>query len=267
MNKIIFPMKVHAVKLEYRRLKLEKMPHGHYISRKDKTIVVITYDPENAKYNSRHPRTLYVTSKLGKIYSEKINNYMRLKQEYDALLSDWNSRYRFAPPRIEFPIRQYYDPHLMNNDFYNKEPERCGKYISDNPTVSEHGELKSKNELMGADLLKEMGIPFKYETSVYFEETGETINPDYLVNFFEIDRCAYLEVLGMNDKTDYSVKTAVKINSFSKDRFRPGREVIYVLLYDKANFDKDYFVSQVLSAFNDMIPDSALIWDAESEAV
>ena len=218
-------MKVHAVKLEYRRLKLEKMPHGHYISRKDKTIVVITYDPENAKYNSRHPRTLYVTSKLGKIYSEKINNYLRLKQEYDALLSDWNSRYRFAPPRIEFPIRQYYDPHLMNNDFYNKEPERCGKYISDNPTVSEHGELKSKNELMGADLLKEMGIPFKYETSVYFEETGETINPDYLVNFFEIDRCAYLEVLGMNDKTDYSVKTAVKINSFSKDRFRPGREV------------------------------------------
>ena len=117
-------MKVHAVKLEYRRLKLEKMPHGHYISRKDKTIVVITYDPENAKYNSRHPRTLYVTSKLGKIYSEKINNYLRLKQEYDALLSDWNSRYRFAPPRIEFPIRQYYDPHLMNNDFYNKEPER-----------------------------------------------------------------------------------------------------------------------------------------------
>ena len=28
MNNIIFPMKVHAVKLEYRRLKLEGMPHG-----------------------------------------------------------------------------------------------------------------------------------------------------------------------------------------------------------------------------------------------
>ena len=48
---------------------------------------------------------------------------------------------------------------------------------------------------------------------------------------------------------------------YSKDKYRPGREVIYVILYDKSNFDKDYFISQVLSAFNDMIPDSALVWE------
>ena len=29
MNDIVYPMKVHAVKLEYRRLMLEKMPHGY----------------------------------------------------------------------------------------------------------------------------------------------------------------------------------------------------------------------------------------------
>ena len=198
---------------------------------------------------------------------EKINNYLVLKSEYDALLDDWNSRYRFAPPRVVFPIRQYADPHFMNNGYFSKQAERCGNYIPDNPTFSEHGDLKSKNELMGADLLKEMGIPFKYEPSVYIKEADETINPDYLVSFFEIDRCSYLEVLGMTDKIGYSMRTVEKISDFSKGKFRPGREVIYVLLYDKANFDKDYFVSQVLSAFNDMIPDSALIWEEESEAV
>ncbi len=260
-------MKVHAVKLEYRRQKLEQMPHGHFNVRKGKANVVVTYDPDNPKLTPKKPRTLYVTSKLGKIYSEKINEYLNLKAEYDALLNDWNSRYRLAPPRIVFPIKQYADPHFMNNDYYNRQPERCGKYIPDNPTVSEHGDLKSKNELMGADLLKEMGIPFKYETEVFFTETEETVNPDYLVNFIEIDRCSYLEILGMNDKPDYSARTASKIFVFSKEKYRPGREVIYVLLYDKSNFDKDYFVSQVLAAFNDMIPDSALIWDAESEAV
>ena len=31
-------------------------------------------------------------------------------------------------------------------------------------------------------------------------------------------------------------------------------------------FDSEYFISQVLSAFNDMIPDSALIWDSEKAA-
>ena len=90
--------------------------------------------------------------------------------------------------------------------------------------------------------------------------------PDYLINFFEIDRCSYLEILGMNDRYDYSVKTATKINSFSKDQYRPGREVIYVLLYDKANFDEDYFVSQVLTAFDTMIPDNAIVWKTDSEA-
>ena len=31
-------------------------------------------------------------------------------------------------------------------------------------------------------------------------------------------------------------------------------------MYDKHNFDKTYFIEQVLSAFNSLIPDSALEW-------
>ena len=120
---------------------------------------------------------------------------------------------------------------------------------------------------MGSDILKLMDIPFKYETEVTFVETKETINPDYLINFYEIDRCAYLEILGMNDKLDYSIRTASKINGFSRDVYRPGREVIYVVLYDKSNFDRDYFIGEILSAFNNMIPDDALIWNDESQAV
>ena len=57
-----------------------------------------------------------------------------------------------------------------------------------------------------------------------------------------------------------------KITGFCKDLYRPGKEVIYVHIYDKQNFDRDYFVSQVLSAFNDMIPDNALLWDSKTRA-
>ena len=71
----------------------------------------------------------------------------------------------------------------------------------------------------------------------------------------------------MNDKIEYFVKTCNKIYGFSKENYRPGREVIYVFMYDKYNFDKEYFVSQVLSAYNDMIPDSALIWEDESKKI
>lgn len=260
MNKIEFPIKVHAVKLEYRRLLLEKMRHGYFKTIGGKEYIVITRDPSMPKASSRHPRKISVKSKIGKILFDEISNYQKIKAEYSSLLNDWKSKYSFAPPKVKFPIVQYSDPHRMNNDYYNDRQDKLGKYTSDNPTLSEHGELKSKNELIGLDLLKELGIPFKYETEIYLKEINDTINPDCLVNFYEIDRCAYLEILGMNDKLDYFVKTCNKIYGFSKETYRPGREVIYVFLYDKYNFDKEYFVSQVLSAFNDMIPDNALIW-------
>ena len=260
MNKIEFPMKVLAVKLEYRRLKLEKMVKGYFIEKDGKRYIVITFDPVIPKITTRHPRVLSSRSKVGKNYLEAINEYQNLKAEYDSLLNDWYSRFRFAPPKVKFPISQYSDPHRMNNEYYNSRPDKLGKYTPDNPTTSEHGDLKSKNELMGLDLLKDMGIPFKYETELYLKEIDETINPDGLVNFYEIDRCAYLEIFGMSDKIDYFARTSNKIYGFSKETYRPGREVIYVFVYDKYNFDKDYFVSQVLSAFNDMIPDDALVW-------
>ena len=260
VDKIFLPIKVHAVKLEYLRLKLEKMPHGYFCSRRGRRAVAITYDPANPKCSSRSSRVYYTSTKRGKIYSEVINNYLNIKSEYDYLLSGWNSTYGIAPPRVKFPIKQYHDPHHMNNAYYEAQKEKQGKYVPDNPTVSEFGEFKSKNELMAATALKQMDIPFKYETELYIEETDEKINPDFLINFFEIDRCSYLEVLGMNDKGDYAVRTSAKINSYSRGEYRPGREVIYVLMYDKYNFDEVYFIQQVLSAFDSMIPDSALEW-------
>ena len=261
MNDIILPMKVHTVKLEYRRQLLENMPHGYYRYIHGRKHLVITYDPELPKYDSVHPRVLLPTSNRGKVYIEIINKYTLLKAEYDKLLHEWNSRYSVAPPRVLFPICQFADPHCMNNEYFRNQPDCTGQYKPENPTVSDHGELKSKNEQFGADLLKRLGIPFKYETSIYLAEIEDTINPDYLINFYEIDRCAYLEILGMSDKIQYSFKTTNKLYGFSKEKYRPGREVIYIVLYDKQNFDEDYFVSEVLSAYNNMIPDSALIWD------
>ena len=265
MNRILFPMKVLAVKLEYRRLILEKSIKGYFKIIRGKRFVMVTYDPENPNCSNRHPRMLVASTKRGKVYEARILEYLNLKADYDLLLQEWNNTYRISPPRVKFPIKQFSDPHGMNNEYFNNQTGCLGKYVADNPTVNEQGVFKSKNEQFGSDLLCRIGIPFKYETEIYLPSIKETINPDYLVSFYEIDRCSYLEILGMNDKGEYSMRTATKINGFSRDKYRPGREVIYIHLYDKFNFDEDYFVSQVLTAFNDMIPDSALIWDAKTE--
>ncbi len=261
MEQIILPMKVHAVKLEYRRRLLEKIVRGHFCVRRGRDSVAITYDPNDPKCTSRNPRILYTSSKRGRKYADAVNRYLKIKKEYQTLYVDWKANYSVEPPRVRFPIRQYYDPHGMNNEYYKAQPENCGKHVSDEPIYSEEGELKSKNELMSTSLLKRMGIPFKYETELYIDEVEKTIIPDFLISFYEIDRCFYLEVLGMNDKFDYFAKTTTKIYDYSRAKYRPGREVIYVFLYDKKHFDEEYFVDQVLTAFNRMIPNSALIWE------
>lgn len=224
MNKIVFPMKVLAVKLEYRRLLMDKMAKGYFKTVNGIQYVIITSDPYNPKYNAHHSRKLMTSTILGQKYSALINEYLSIKSEYDSLLSMWNSTYSFSPPRILFPIIQPYDPHGMNNAYFNRQLDKQGKYTPDNPTISEHGILKSKNEQIGADLLTLMGIPFKYETEIYLHAIEDTIDPDYLVNFFEIDRCAYLELLGMNDRIDYSVRTATKITGFSKENTDPAEK-------------------------------------------
>lgn len=260
MRKIELPMKVHAVKIEYRRQLQSKTTHGYFRVRKGKNIVIITFDPDNPSVCPKRPKTHLITSKRGEAYAEAIAFYQQIKSEYDSLVKSWNETYCFAPPRVKLPIVNSYDSHKMNNEYFNKQKEYQGRYVPENPTISDYGVFKSKNEMIAADALKEMDIPFKYETKLYIDEAKETINPDYLLDFYEIDRCSYLEVLGMNDKFSYAASTTIKITSYSKGNYRPGRDVIYVHLYDKYNFDKAYFMNMVWTAYDCLIPDEALDW-------
>ena len=267
MRKIELPMKVHAAKLEYRRQLLSKIPHGYFRIRKGKNTVIVTFDPDITSICSKRPKTHYISSKRGKAYAEAVMYYQKIKSEYDSLLKSWNETYSFAPPVVKLPLKTVYDPHKMNNEYFDKQKDYQGRYVPENPTISDDGIFKSKNELIAADTLNEMDIPFKYETKLYIEEANETINPDYLLDFYEIDRCSYLEVLGMNDRFSYAANTTVKITSYSKGNYRPGRDVIYVHLYDKYNFDKAYFKSMVWAAYDCLIPDDALEWGEDKNVL
>ena len=56
MERVILPMKVHAVKLDYRRRLLETMVHGYFGVRKGYAVVIITHDPDNEKYTLKNSR-------------------------------------------------------------------------------------------------------------------------------------------------------------------------------------------------------------------
>ena len=79
MNKINWPMKVHAVKLEYRRLKLQNMRHGYFRDINGKRTLVITYDPDDPKTSSRGRGGCSPGLLLGNGLPKKLKNIWKSK--------------------------------------------------------------------------------------------------------------------------------------------------------------------------------------------
>ena len=254
------PMKVHAVKIRYREQLLRKMVHGRFGVYKGKRCVYITYVPDVSEVTRHTPKRFYLDSKTGQEYVPKIKRYLAVKREYDQLMDEWKSTYVWDPPMVRFPITNVYDPHHMDNNFFVEAVDKTNRMPNDNPVYSGDDVLKSKNEQFGKRFFKEMGIPYKYEVKLDVDNPDGFV-PDFLLSFYEIDRCVYAEICGMNDKSDYSVTTSRKINFYSRNHDRPGREMIYAFMYDKNNFDEEYFASQIWGAYDTLIPDSALDWD------
>ena len=254
------PIKTHAVKIRYREQMLRQMVHGRFGTHHGCRCVFIFYDPNNDSVSQKNQKRYSIESKQGRHYTPLIERFLILNAEYEKLLTDWRSTYVFEPPMVSFPISNTYDPHHMDNRFFDEAIAKSNSIPVEHPVYSGDDILKSKNEQIGKSLIKALGIPYKYEAALDINNP-EGYVPDYLLSFFEIDRCIYAELLGMTDKYEYSRTTAQKINFYSSNHYRPGREIIYCFMYDKYNFDEEYFVSQILGAFETLIPDSALDWN------
>lgn len=63
MDSFVFPMKVHAVKIAYRKRVLDEMPHGYFKVINGIQYVIVTSDPAMPKCNSRHPKRLKVNTR------------------------------------------------------------------------------------------------------------------------------------------------------------------------------------------------------------
>lgn len=253
------PLKVHAVKIRYRERVLRKMVHGRIATMGGKRYVYITYVPDDDSVTKHRQLRYCVDSPKGREFAPKVAKYIKVKADFDKLLLDWRELYRIEPPEVRFPICSNWDPHHMDNQFYKDAVAASNELSAQHPVYSGGDVLKSKNEQFGKDRLVELGIPYKYEPALDIK-SPDGIVPDFLISFYEIDRCVYAEIGGMSEKYDYSRSIAEKIQFYSANFYRHGREMIYCFMFDKYNFDEDVFAAQVLAAYDVLIPEDALDW-------
>lgn len=85
--------------------------------------------------------------------------------------------------------------------------------------------VRSKSELIIADLLKREGVPYRYEYPLYLKGIGQ-VYPDFTVLNVRKRKEIYWEHLGMMDDSAYAEKALQKIAMYEQNGIYPGEGLI-----------------------------------------
>jgi len=93
--------------------------------------------------------------------------------------------------------------------------------------------VRSKSEIIIADTLSRMNVPYRYEFPLKLKGIG-TIHPDFTVLNVRLRKTFLWEHFGMMDDPEYSVKALAKIDSYEKNGYYPGSQLI--LTYETSSY-------------------------------
>lgn len=120
-----------------------------------------------------------------------------------------------------------------------KNQEYIGKGFANNDEemITKQGErVRSKSEKFIADLLFDMEIPYKYECPLTLNPYG-IVYPDFTLLNIHTRQEIILEHLGMMDNPEYSVKAQRKIETYIKNGYMPGKNLILTFESSKRQID------------------------------
>ncbi len=86
--------------------------------------------------------------------------------------------------------------------------------------------VRSKSEVIIADMLYQMGIPYHYEYPLYLKGLGE-IYPDFTVLNIKKRKEIYWEHFGRMDDSEYAEKAVKKMNCYRLSGYYEGENTLY----------------------------------------
>ena len=122
-------------------------------------------------------------------------------------------------------------PYFSSDDEFIKKWESMsydGKLIDESipELFSNNGEqVRSKSEKIIADKLAEMGIPYRYEAPLFLGTMG-IVYPDFTLLKVCTREVIYWEHLGMMDDPNYVHKALNKINTYIRNGYIPGKNLL-----------------------------------------
>jgi len=97
--------------------------------------------------------------------------------------------------------------------------------------------MRSKSEVIIADTLTSMGVPYRYECGLMLED-GRMIFPDFTILRMSDRKILYLEHLGMMDDMQYSLSAVDRINLYEKNGYFPGDKLFLTFESSRRPIDR-----------------------------
>lgn len=192
--------------------------------RRDEVYVCTT--PSNAKSSARRRRHYSLYSDNGKKAIKVMEEIAYYNKRISFLSSLWLRDYSGKIPKAFEHKIKIKSPVGLDNDFFRQAESSSNSMAYKNTYTFMGINFRSKNELIVAELLNDMGLRFKYEPKIVFGSNTE-MYPDFLINIVEADRCFFFEMQGMMNDINYAIKSAHKESLYISHGFRDGKDILF----------------------------------------
>lgn len=226
--------------LELKKKSLKTAPQGHLRiaqAKKGKKIQFYHFtNPKDLKGKYIPHSKLNFAQKLAqKDYDEKL---IKLLQKQITLIEKYlainENKINELYTKMSYTRQQLVKPVTLTDSLYIKEWLNTSwqklLYQEEHQVyTSANGEqVRSKSEVIIADTLKRMNIPYRYEYPLELKD-GRTFYPDFLCLNVRTRKEYYWEHFGMMDDQEYLERTIQKLKLYSENKIFPGKNLIITM--------------------------------------
>lgn len=207
--------------VQYYKRTAPKDTIGKYIHSKD---TILAKELAQKEYDKK---VLTATQKEIRLLTSTLKSYKRIflrKQFAETVYEKFNSFWRALITPVRLP-----------DDLYAKKwqaaPGKTKAFTPDTPEyLTARGErVRSKSEIIIADTLFRLKIPYRYECSLTLKNADGakiTLHPDFTCLDLQTRREFYWEHFGMMDNPEYSEKAVNRLRLYERNNIFPGKNLI-----------------------------------------
>ena len=190
-------------------------------------------EPRREAYIPRSNRRLLnslCTKKYCKMLIPALEKEIRQLRSFLAVF-DPQSKYHVLD-EMSPDLAAYITPVLITNEQFVREWtsaafDRNPYPLGHDSYLTKNGEyVRSRLELIVANMLYDLGIPYRYECALYLED-GTVVYPDFTILHPRTLEVYWLELLGMMDDPDYTAANLQKITRYAQSEMFPRLIMVF----------------------------------------